>query len=157
MIPEFTGDGIKFVEFIKKNKDIFDELLFSGKYYLTRGTNDKFVKEGYSFFIDFEFGDDADEYDLMQLLIRIKEDDKTDDDLMVDEFLKWLQKDICKKYFNKKIKVKLHQEINQKLGIFEEKRSKKRTVKRTSRITEELLDIDYFPDDRKNSIKGKNL
>lgn len=53
-------------------------------------------------------------------------------------------------YFNKKVKEqrkKTKEQLN-------EKKSKRRTMKRTFQIKNELKDIGYVPDDRLNSIKG---
>jgi hypothetical protein len=34
--PDFDKDRERFVRFVQANMDVFDTLLFSGKYYLTR-------------------------------------------------------------------------------------------------------------------------
>ncbi len=44
MIPDFHEDRITFLRFIKNNKHIFDILLYDGKYNLTRGFNQTYVK-----------------------------------------------------------------------------------------------------------------
>ena len=150
VIPVLNDDRIKFVMFIQQNKDIFDELLFSGKYYLTRNLNDRYVKLGYEFCRNLSLGDDVNEYYLTDDLDGFNEDDdqQTDIKLTINEFQKWLKKDITKTYFNKKIHEKIKQELEQR---FEKIRSKRRTAQ----IKDELGLVDYVPDDRSNSIKGK--
>jgi hypothetical protein len=56
MIPNFDDDRINFVRFIQENKEIFYELLESGRYNLTRNSdearknfNEKYIYEGYYF------------------------------------------------------------------------------------------------------------
>ena len=49
----------------------------------------------------------------------------------------------------------MQREINEKIDQFEEKKSKQRTIKRTSQLKNELDTIDYVPDDRQNSVIGK--
>jgi hypothetical protein len=143
-IPNFNDDRINFVKFIQKNRDIFDDLLLSGKYYLTRGLNNEYIIEGYNFLIDFDLGDDADEYDLIYNL-----DDQTDINKIINEFQKWLKTDKAKTYFKKKFNAnKLLPQLNEKI-------EKRRTMKRTLEIKDELGLIGLVPDDRMKSIKGK--
>jgi len=59
------------------------------------------------------------------------------------------------KEFKKRFNEKLLSEINDQRAKLEEKRSKARTIKRTSEIKDELVDIDYVPDFRPDSVKGK--
>jgi len=149
-IPNFNDDRIKFVMFIQQNKDIFDELLFSGKYYLTRGLNDEYVKSGYGFCRNLSLGDDVNETALTDDLDSFNDDDEQEIDinLTMNEFQKWLKKDITKTYFKKKINEKIKTELGQNL-------EKRRSVRRTLQIKEELGLIDYVPDDSSTSIKGK--
>ena len=151
-IPKFNDDRIIFVKFIQKNKDIFDDLLLSGKYYLTRGLNHEYVIEGYNFLIGFNLGDDADEYDLIYNLDGFNDDDaddQTDINVIINEFQKWLETDKAKTYFKKIFNVnKLLPQLNEKI-------EKRRTMKRTLKIKDELGLIGIVPDDRLNSIIGK--
>lgn len=162
MIPNFNDDRLNFVRFIQQNKDIFDELLESGKYNLTSNTivrnefNKEYIYEGYHFCRDFSLGDDPDVYSLLHDLDEFNNEDyQTDIKIVINEFDRWLHRDRVKHFFRKKFNEKLQREINTKLDQFEEKTAKRRTVKRTSQIKDELLDIDYVPEDRKSSVKGK--
>ena len=155
-IPKFNDDRIKFVIFIQNNRDIFDDLLLSGKYYLTRGLNDEYIIEAYKFFIGFDLGDDANCHDLIYNLDGFNpgyDDDyqQTDINLIINEFQKWLQTDKVITYFKTKYNAnKLLPQLHEKIEQFDEKR---RTLARTARIKNELDDIGYVPDDRQNSIK----
>ncbi len=104
IIPNFNDNRIEFVMFIQQNKDIFDELLFSGKYYLTRGLNDEYVKSGYGFCRNLSLGDDVNETALTDDLDSFNDDDEQEIDinLTMNEFQKWLKRDITKTYLKKK-------------------------------------------------------
>lgn len=139
MIPHFDRDRINFVKFIQENKDIFYELLESGTYNLTRNFNEKYIYEGYYFFKNFNLGDDADTYNLIEDLNTFNITGKTKIQAIINEFEKWLHRDIVwkkylkknttKKYNLKKKKIKkLNREpLNQveEIGV-------RRTMKRTS-------------------------
>lgn len=169
MIPNFDADRIIFVRFIQENKDIFDELLESGRYNLTSNSkevrknfNEEYIYDGYYFFKNFKLLDDADVYGLTDDLDDFNINGKIKIQTIIKEFERWLQRDIVKekfeKEYNKKIqreeeKIKtLHREL---LNQLEEIGTKRRTMKRTFQIKNELSDIDYVPEDRQNSVKGK--
>jgi hypothetical protein len=164
MIPEFNDDRIKFVIFIQKNITIFDELLLSGKYDLTEGLNHEHIIEAYNFLKGFDlqnngnnlidnldgFNDDSDSEDDYYYYVHKYRPPKTDINLIINEFQEWLKTENVMTYFNKKVKEqrkKTKEQLN-------EKKSKRRTMKRTFQIKNELKDIGYVPDDRLNSIKG---
>ncbi len=105
IIPKFNDNRVIFVRFIQQHKDIFDDLLFSRKYYLTRGLNDKYVKLGYEFCRNLNLGDDVNESYLMDDLDGFNDDDdqQADINLIIDEFQKWLETDNAKTYFRKNL------------------------------------------------------
>jgi hypothetical protein len=88
MIPHFDRDRINFVKFIQENKDIFYELLESGTYNLTRNFNEKYIYEGYYFFKNFNLGDDADTYNLIEDLNTFNITGKTKIQAIINEFEK---------------------------------------------------------------------
>jgi hypothetical protein len=169
MIPNFDNNRINFVRFIQENKDIFYELLESGRYNLTSNSpdvrknfNKKYIYEGYYFFKNFSLGDDADVYSLTDDLDEFNTNSKTKIQTIINEFEKWLQRDIVKDKFEKEYNKKIKREekkikmLNRgPLKHIEEIGVKRRTMKRTSKIKNELLDIEYVPEDRHNSVKGK--
>jgi hypothetical protein len=153
IIPRFDGARIAFVRFIKFHRDIFDNLLYSGKYYLTRNFNTKYVQEAYNFFINFQLDDDADLYCLMEDLDAFNNDETlTDINIIINEFEKWLSYEKTQKYFQTKLNIKMINALNEKIENMEERR---RSIERTLYFKLELLDIDYVPDERINSVKGK--
>jgi hypothetical protein len=161
MIPNFNDDRINFVRFIQENKDIFYELLESGRYNLT-SSNKKYVYEGYYFFKNFNLSDDADVYGLTNDLDDFNTNGKTKIQTIINEFEKWLQRDIVKEKFDKEYNKKIQREeektktlYREPLNQIEEIGTKRRTMKRTSQIKNELSNIDYVPEDRQNSVKGK--
>jgi hypothetical protein len=165
MIPKFNDDRINFVRFIQENKDIFYELLESGKYNLTRDTSEvktKHIYEGYHFFKNFSLDDDANVYALTDDLDDFNTEDETDVQTIITEFDKWLHRDKVKQKFEKEYSIKLEKEQKKIKNIsrsilnqIDEIGVKKRTMKRTSHIKDELSLIDYVPEDRKNAVKGK--
>ena len=167
MIPNFDADRINFVRFIQENKDIFYELLKSGRYNLTSNSeevrknfNKKYINDGYYFFIKFNLLDDADVYGLTYNLDDFNTSDKIKIQTIIKEFERWLQRDIVKEKFkeeyNKKIqreeeKIKtLHRES---LNQLEEIGTKRRTMKRTYKIKNEL----YLRFSRYNNIKCRGI
>ena len=77
MIPNFDDDEvensrIKFVQFIQNNKGIFDELftrnfIKNNNSYMNLDSREiSRVQEGYQFFRNFNLGDDADVYSLIE-------------------------------------------------------------------------------------------
>lgn len=169
MIPNFDNNRINFVRFIQENKDIFYELLESGRYNLTSNSpdvrknfNKKYIYEGYYFFKNFSLGDDADVYSLTDDLDEFNTNGKTKIQTIINEFEKWLQRDSVKDKFEKEYNKKIKREekkikmLNRgPLKHIEEIGVKRRTMKRMSKIKNELLDIEYVPEDRHNSVKGK--
>lgn len=153
LIPKFDGARIAFVKFIQCHFNIFDDLLYSGKYYLTRNFNTKYVHEAYKFFINFQLDDDADLYCLMEDLNAFNNDETlTDINDIINEFEKWLSYEKTQQYFQRKLNIKMKNAINEKIENMEQRR---RTIERTMHFKLELLDIDYMPYERENSIKGK--
>jgi hypothetical protein len=153
LIPKFDGSRIAFTRFIKCHQDIFDDLLYSGKYYLTLNFNNPYVYEAYKFFINFRLGDDADLYCLMEDLNAFNNDETlTDINDIINEFEKWLAYEKTQQYFQTKLNIKMKNAINEKIENMEQRR---RTIERTMHFKLELLDIDYMPYERENSIKGK--
>ena len=153
MFPKFDDDRIKFVRFIQKNQDIFDVLLESGRYMLTRDT--KYIVDAYYFFKNFDLSDDANVYALTDDLDDFNTKGQPKIQTIIDNFERWLQSDNVKKYFEKEYKEKIKKLNREPLNQIEEIGVKRRTMKRTSQIKDELSDIDYVPDDRKKSVKGK--
>ena len=110
MIPIFNDDRINFVRFIQENKDIFYELLESGKYNLTRDTSKvrtNHIYEGYRFFKNFSLDDDANVYALTDELDDFNTDGETDIELIINEFERWLHLDIVKQKFEKEFQEKV--------------------------------------------------
>lgn len=130
---------IKFMLFVRDNKIIFDKLLLSGRFYLTRGFDHHLVLEGYDEFIALDPRDNTERiYDL--------DEDNTD----IYEFVRWWETSKnAQTYFKKVAKEQKAQEP--KLN----KKSKRRTMKRTALIKPELLRIDIEPDNNPHSVKGK--
>jgi hypothetical protein len=169
MIQNFDKDRINFVRFIQENKDIFYELLESGRYNLTSNSpevrknfNEKYIYDGYYFFKNFNLGDDADVYGLTDDLDDFNQKGKTKIQTIINEFERWLQRDIVKEKFEKEYNKKIKREeekiktlFRDPLNKIEEIGTKRRTMKRTSQIKNELSDIDYVPEDRQNSVMGK--
>jgi hypothetical protein len=165
MIPTFNDDRINFVRFIQENKDIFYELLESGKYNLTRDTSQvrtNHIYEGYRFFKNFSLDDDANVYALTDDLDDFNTEDETDIHTIINEFEIWLHRDKVKQKFEKEYNIKLEKEQKKIKNIsrailnqIEEIGVKRRTMKRTSHIKDELSLIDYVPEDRQNAVKGK--
>ena len=162
MIPEFDDDRINFVRLIQENKDIFDDFLESGRYY-TSNSNRDYIYEGYSFFKHFDLGDDANAYSLVYELNEFNTTKgQTKIKTIINAFNQWLHSDKVEQRFKQKYNEKLQREeekikkINRaSLHQIDEMGVKRRTMKRTSRIKNELSDIDYVPEDRTNSVKGK--
>ena len=136
-IPKFNVGRINFVKFIQNNRDIFDELLLSGKYYLTRGFNHEYIIEAYRFFIGFDLEDDANCYDLIHNLDGFNDYYDSDDNdyyyyvhqtdvyrpppyrINNNEFQKWLQTDKVITYFKTKYNAnKLLPQLHEKIGQF---------------------------------------
>jgi hypothetical protein len=167
MIPNFDDDEvensrIKFVQFIQHNKGIFDELFTrsfiknNNSYMNLDSSKISGVQEGYQFFRNFNLGDDADVYSLTEDLNAFNtEDYQTDINELINLVQRYLRIPRVKKEFKKRFNEKLLSEINDQRDKLEEKRSKARTIKRTSEIKDELFDIDYVPDFRPDSVKGK--
>lgn len=169
MIPNFDDDRINFVRFIQENKEIFYELLESGRYNLISNSeevrknfNKKYIYDGYYFFKNFNLLDDADVYGLTDNLDDFNTKGKTKIQTIINEFERWLQIDIVKEKFEKEYNKKIQREeekiktlYRESLNQIEEVGTKRRTMKRTSQIKDELSDIDYVPEDRQNSVKGK--
>ena len=165
MIPIFNDDRINFVRFIQENKDIFYELLESGKYNLTRDTSEvrtNHIYEGYRFFKNFSLDDDANVYALTDDLDDFNTEDETDIHTIINEFEIWLHRDKVKQKFEKEYSIKLEKELKKLKNIsrailnqIEEIGVKRRTMKRTSHIKDELSLIDYVPEDRQNAVKGQ--
>jgi len=167
MIPNFDDDEvensrIKFVQFIQHNKGIFDELFTrnfiknNNSYMILDSREISRVQEGYQFFRNFNLGDDADIYSLTEDLDAFNtEDYQTDINELINLVQRYLRITRVKKEFKKRFNEKLLSEINDQRDKLEEKRSKARTIKRTSEIKDELFDIDYVPDFRPDSVKGK--
>jgi hypothetical protein len=155
MIPNFDDDRINFVRFIQENKDIFNELLKSRKYNLTRNFNKKHIDDGYNFFKNFNLENDANVYGLTDDLDEFNTSDETDIQTIINEFERWLQRDIVKEKFEKEYNKKIQREEEKIKTQIEEIGTKRRTMKRTSQIKNELSNIDYVPEDRQNSVKGK--
>jgi hypothetical protein len=165
MIPTFNDNRINFVRFIQENKDIFYELLESGKYNLTRDTSEvrtNHIYEGYRFFKNFSLDDDANVYALTDDLDDFNTEDETDIHTIINEFEIWLHRDKVKQKFEKEYSIKLEKEQKKVKNIsrailnqIEEIGVKRRTMKRTSHIKDELSLIDYVPEDRQNAVTGK--
>jgi hypothetical protein len=167
MIPNFDDDEvensrIKFVQFIQNNKGIFDELftrnfIKNNNSYMNLDSREiSRVQEGYQFFRNFNLGDDADVYSLIEDLDAFNtEDYQTDINELINLVQRYLRIPRVQKEFKKRFNEKLLSEINDQRAKLEEKRSKARTIKRTSEIKDELVDIDYVPDFRPDSVKGK--
>jgi hypothetical protein len=96
MIPNFDDDRINFVRFIQENKEIFDELLESGRYNLTRN-----IYEGYYFFKNFDLFDDANVYALTDNLDDFNTKGKIKIQTIINEFERWLESNIQLTYDEK--------------------------------------------------------
>ena len=91
MIPKFSEDPLKFVIFVKKNKDTFDSLLLSGRYNLTRDFNREYILEAYDFFIGFNLNDDANVASLYYDLDDFNDDcHETDINDIINEYINWI-------------------------------------------------------------------
>ena len=145
MFPKFDdGDyneenRLKFTLFVRDNKSIFDKLLLSGRFYLTRGFDHHLVLEGYGEFIALDPHDNTERiYDL--------DEDNTD----IHEFVHWWETSKNAQTYFKKV-ANEQKAKEPKLN----KKSKRRTMKRTAQIKHELLQVDIEPDDDPHSVKGK--
>jgi len=153
MIPKFNEDRIAFLRFIKNNKHIFDILLYSGRYRLTIGFNKRYVEEAYNFMIHlnknmFDFIDDLNEF--------TNDEDPAEMEVMVSEFVKWVEDKDTQTKFRKESNKLLEQAIKSRVEPMNERRkTMKRANERTAIIKDELLHVEYEPDDRKDYIKGK--
>ena len=158
MIPNFDDNRVKYVEFIQNNKDIFDTL-FTSEFIRSNSNaslNSSRVQEGYRFFRNFNLGDDADVYSLMEELDAFNTDpNQTDINKLVDMFQRFLNIPNVRQSFKQRFNEKLLREINEQRDKMEERKSRRRTIGRTSEIKDELLDIDYVPDFRPHAVKGK--
>jgi hypothetical protein len=162
MIPNFDDDRVKYVEFIQNNNGIFDKLFTrafiknNNSYMNLDSRNISDVQEGYGFFKHFNLSDDADIYSLTEDLDDFNTDPhQTDINKIISTFQRFLKVPRVQREFKKRFNEKLLSEINEQRDKLEEKRSKARTLKRTLEIKDELLDIDYVPDFRPHSVKGK--
>jgi len=157
MIPTFEDNRIEFVRFIKENRRIFDELLYSGKYRLTQEFNKSYIIECYHFFRDFAPDDDANRYALEYYLDDFNSDDsQTDIRVIIREFELWLHTKLVRQKFYKELNISLKKEIDVKLTQINERRAaKQRATGRTSQFKDELFSVDYVPDNRPNSVRGK--
>ena len=157
MIPDFHEDRIAFLRFIKNNKHIFDILLYSGRYNLTRDFNRTYVEEAYNFLIHVNVDDDANMGAFMDDLndFTVDEDPAEMED-MVHEFVRWVENPTTQDKFRKESNKLLEPAIKSRVESLNERRkTMKRVNERTDRIKEELLGVEYEPDDRKNSVKGQ--
>ena len=157
MMPNFDDNRMEFVRFVQENRHIFNELLYSGKYRLAGKLNLNDINEGYIFLRDFELDDDANAYSLEFDLDDFNNDDsQTDIHVIIREFDLWLHTKLVQQKFRKELNIPLKKEIDMKLTQINERRTtKRRTVERTAQIKCELFDIDYVPDDKPKSVKGK--
>jgi len=99
--PDFDKDRERFVRFVQANMDVFDTLLFSGKYYLTRGLNTQNINEGYCFMRSINLSDDANLGALLYNLDEFNDGIHTDIHLIVDAFISWFEHDLTQKYLRK--------------------------------------------------------
>jgi hypothetical protein len=157
MIPDFREDRIAFLRFVKSNKYIFDILLNSGRYHVTRGFNKRYVEEAYKFMINVDVDDDANMgaflYDLDDFTV---DEDPGDMEEMVNEFVRWTENATTQTNFRKESNKLLEPAIKSRVESMNERRkTMKRVNERTGRIKEELLRVEYEPDDRKHSVRGK--
>jgi hypothetical protein len=164
IIPRFEDDIFAFVRFVQTNKDIIDALLLvgdkykdGGKYRLTSdvgAANKRITKNIYDgyYFLRNDLDDDANLGTLLD-----ESDEENDEDIhMIKAFEQWLNKDIVKQKFKKEYNELVRKEINKKQNDIDETReARQRVVGRTHQIKDELLDVDYVPDDRPISVKGK--
>lgn len=157
MIPDFHDDRIAFLRFIKSNKKIFDILLYSGSYNLTRSFNKTYVEEAYNFLIQVNVDDDANMGAFMDDLNDFNVDeDPADMDDMVHEFVRWIENTTTQTKFRKESNKILEKEIKSRVAHMDERRkTMKRTNEQTAKIKKELLQVEYEPDERKDSVKGK--
>ena len=138
MIPKFSEGPASFVLFIQHNRDIFDNLLLSGKHNYTRNFNKNYIIEAYNFFVDFNLRDDPSYYCLCQELESFNDDEhETDINDIINEFNKWIESEKVQNYYDEYVK------------------AKKRTIIRTLFIKNELSLIDYIPEDKEKSVNGK--
>ena len=150
-IPNFSEENNywDFVPFIQKHTDIFDKLLLSGRFRLTRGFDEELILEAYDFAKNTEVDDDGN-----RAILYEDQDD-------MNEFVRWLNAPKTQEYFDKVMKEhtkKKRQDAKRRLTQKrEEKERKRRTMKRTSMIKSELLEIDLVPDVNEHSVKGKTF
>ena len=156
-MPNFDDNRMEFVRFVQENRHIFNELLYSGKYRLAGKLNLNDINEGYHFLRDFELDDDANAYSLVFDLDDFNNDDgQTDIYVIIRTFDLWLHTRLVQQKFYKELNLPLKKEIDVKLTKINERRAaKQRATRRTSQFSDELLGVDYVPDDRSNSVKGK--
>ena len=108
--PDFDTDRERFVRFVQANMDVFDTLLFSGKYYLTRGLNTQLINEGYCFMRSVNLSDDANLGALLYHLDEFNDGIHTDIHLIVDAFVSWFEHDLTRKYLRKELKLRNNKE-----------------------------------------------
>ena len=153
MIPDFHEDRIAFLRFVKRNKHIFDILLYSGRYHLTRGFNKRYVEEAYNFMIPLHENVVVFMYDLNEFTT---DEDPAEMEVMVNEFVRWVENPTTRAKFRKESNKLLAPAIKSRVETLNERRkTMKRVTERTNIIKDELLRAEYEPDDRKNSVKGQ--
>jgi len=142
MAPKFNNkkedDGrYKFIVFVQKNKDKFNILIK----HVPKNKKRKIVEAYKNFILDFNVDDDAEHGAMVESF-----EDNWDEYIVqiVKEFVEWFESAEIQEKFNKII-------IEQR----EHKRSKRRSMKRTSLFADELAEKDIVPDDRQNSVFGK--
>jgi len=129
MIPDFREDRIAFLRFVKRNKHIFDILLYSGRYNLTRGFNKRYVEEAYKFMIPLHENVVVFMYDLNEFTA---DDDPADMEDMVYEFVRWVEDPTTQTIFRKESNKLLELAIKSKVEPMNERR---KTMKRANELT----------------------
>lgn len=122
MIPKFSQGPASFVLFIQHNRDIFDNLLLSGKYNYTLNFNKSYIIEAYNFFVNFNLRDDSSYYCLCEELESFNDDaHETDINDIINEFNEWITTEEVQNYYEEYVK------------------EKKRTIIRTLFIKNEII------------------
>ena len=153
LFPKYDDDKMVFIDFVKDNKEIFDELLISGKYRL--GTNIG-IKNPSMVFMGYQFLINLEGFDIWCIITDDSDYPYKEEQEDIYEFEKWLNNDVVKQKFKKEYNKSVRFDINKKQNDIDEAReARTRVVERTNQIKNELLYIDYVLDNREKSVKGK--
>lgn len=183
IIPDFYTDRINFVRFIQGNRDAFEKLIAhnfneehgreeinAGYYYFAnlnlRDPDEVHdLTEGLETYLN-HLNHVRDLKARRRNYYDIHMEAEPNNYRIINAFVTWLQQDEVIQTFEQlynetlqhalgNVRVLNTGSLNKIQEIGENRRSKSRTMKRTAQVKDELLDIDYVPENNPNSVKGK--